>query len=104
MRHRATDRDDGLRRVSRMTRWLTAGAVALVGALSAVVAQAIPGTSGSASTTPPSSSGSSAPTQATPAPSTTTTTLDPSLNDPNLQPAPAPVPTTHHHAVTSGGT
>jgi hypothetical protein len=103
MRHRTVDRDDGLRRVSRLTRWLTAGAAALVGILSALVAQAIPGTSGSASTPPPTSSGSGGSTQAAPPPSTTTTTQDPSLTDPGLQPAPAPIPTPHHHVATSGG-
>ena len=52
MRFRPIDRDDGLRRVSRLTRWFAAGAVALIGGLSAVVAQALPGatsTSGSPS-------------------------------------------------------
>jgi hypothetical protein len=101
MQHRPTDRDRGLRRVSRLTRWLTAGAAAAVGVLSALVAQAVPGSSGTASTT---SSGSAAPTQAAPAPTTTTTTVAPSVPDPNLQPAPAPAPTPRHHVATSGGT
>jgi thiamine biosynthesis lipoprotein ApbE len=48
MQHRPTDRDRGLRRVSRLTRWLTAGAAAAVGVLSALVAQAVPGSSGRA--------------------------------------------------------
>src|ERR1700730_12332205 len=53
MRHRTSDRDGGLRRVSSLTRWLTAGAVALVGVLSAIVAQAVPGSSSGTATTPP---------------------------------------------------
>jgi len=104
MRHRPTDRDDGLRRVSRLSRWLTAGGVVLAGILSALVAQALPGSSGSASTNPPRSSGSGAPTQAASAPSTTTTTVEPIVTDPSLQPAPAPVQTHHRHVATSGGT
>ena len=46
MRFRPTDRDDGLRRVSRLTRWLAAGGVALLGVFSGLVASALPGTSG----------------------------------------------------------
>jgi hypothetical protein len=98
MRFGTRDRDAGLRRVSSMTRWLAGGAVALVGALSALVAQALPGTSGAAATPPSSPASGSAPTATSPAPSTTTTTTDP-----GLQPAPAPVQApTHHHAAQSG--
>src|SRR6202035_5328419 len=49
----AADRDTGLRRVSKMTRWLVAGSIAAAGVLSAVVAQALPGSSGSAATPSP---------------------------------------------------
>src|SRR4051794_19149639 len=39
----AAQRDDGLRRVSSLTRWLTAGAVVVGGAFTAAVARAVPG-------------------------------------------------------------
>jgi hypothetical protein len=95
MRFRPIDRDDGLRRVSRLTRWFAAGAVALIGGLSAVVAQALPGAT--------STSGSPSPS-ATPATSPVQSTSPPATSDPNLQPAPAPVITHHHSVATSGGT
>ncbi len=95
MRFGAHDRDAGLNRVSSVTRWLAAAALALVGALSALVAQALPGTSGAAAT-PPATSGQSPAAAPAASPSTTTTT------DPGLQPAPAPVPT-HHRSVAQSG-
>jgi len=55
-------RDAGLRRVSRATAWLAAGAVALVGVFAAYVGHALPGTR---STSPASVV---TPTQATQAP------------------------------------
>jgi hypothetical protein len=103
MRFRTTDRDVGLRRVSSLTRWLAGGAVALMGVLSAMVAQALPGASGtSASPQPPATAGTpSAPSVAThPSPPTP---ADPSLSDPNLQPAPPPVVTHHQSVARSGG-
>ena len=48
------DRDLGLRRVSRVTKWLVAGAVAAVGIVTAVVADAAPGNS--RTSTPPTPS------------------------------------------------
>jgi hypothetical protein len=42
-----TARDAGLRRVSRLTRWLLAGALALTAAFSAIAAHAFPGHSAS---------------------------------------------------------
>jgi hypothetical protein len=44
----AAARDAGLRRVSRLTRWLLAGALALTAAFSAIAAHAFPGHSGRA--------------------------------------------------------
>ena len=44
----AAARDAGLRRVSRLTRWLLAGALALTAAFSAIAAHAFPGHSGGA--------------------------------------------------------
>jgi len=58
----AAQRDAGLRRVSRLTRWLLAGALALTAGFSAIAARSFSGTSGSQSA---SHSGS-----------TTTTTTD----------------------------
>jgi hypothetical protein len=43
-------RDAGLRRVSRLTRWLLAGALALTAGFSAIAARSFSGTSGSQST------------------------------------------------------
>jgi hypothetical protein len=103
MRHRTSDRDGGLRRVSHLTRWLTAGAVALVGVLSAIVAQAVPGSSSGTATTPtPTGDVGTAPAPATTQPTRPPAT-SPSVTDPGLQPAPAPVPTprrsvAHSHA------
>jgi hypothetical protein len=107
MRFRPTDRDDGLRRVSRLTRWLAGGALALIGGLSALVAQALPGASGT--TAAPTSSGGSPvlPTTPSTAPATAPpvqSTSPPATSDPNFQPAPAPVITHHHSVATSGGT
>ena len=98
MRFGTRDRDAGLRRVSSLTRWLAAGAAALVGALSALVAQALPGVSGAAATpsSPPATPGTAPAAPPSTQPSTTTTT------DPGLQPAPAPLPT-HHHSVARSG-
>jgi hypothetical protein len=105
MRAGAAHRDSGLRRVSRITRWLVACSVAAVGVLSAVVAQALPGNSGSAATP---GSGSGAPGIAAPPttspPTTSPAASSPSVsNDPSLQPAPAPVPTHHRSVARSGG-
>jgi hypothetical protein len=105
MRFRPIDRDEGLRRVSRLTRWFAAGAVALIGGLSAVVAQALPGASSASSS--PSPSGAPVPAttpSTTPATSPVQSTSPPATSDPNLQPAPAPVITHHHSVATSGGT
>jgi cytoskeletal protein RodZ len=110
MRFGTTDRDVGLQRVSRLTRWLVAGTVGLAGVLSAVVAQALPGNSAS-SVTSGATSGATA-TPAAPTPASTTTTQDPgsssgsgssSSNDPTLTPTPPPVPTQHHSVARSGG-
>jgi hypothetical protein len=94
----AAGRDSGLRRVSRITRWLVAGSVAGAGVLSAVVAQALPGNS-----SPVATPGSGTPSVA-PTPTTTAPAPSPSVNnDPPLQPAPPPVPTHHRSATRSGG-
>jgi hypothetical protein len=42
----AARRDAGLRRVSRLTRWLLAGALALTAGFSAIAARSVSGTSG----------------------------------------------------------
>jgi hypothetical protein len=102
MRAGAAGRDSGLRRVSRITRWLVAGSVAAVGVLSAVVAQALPGNSGSAAT--PSAGAPGVAPSPTTSPPATSPAPSPSVNnDPSLQPAPPPVPTHHHSVARSGG-
>lgn len=103
MRFRTTDRDVGLRRVSSLTRWSIGGAAALVGVLSAMVAQALPGASGTTTAPQPgAATGSpSAPSAAQPA--TPPTTAAPSVNDTPVQPAPPPVVTQHHSVTRSGG-
>ena len=100
MRFRADDRDHGLRRVSSVTRWLAAGAVALVGALSAMVAQAVPGAS--APTTSPQQPAAS-PVTAVPQSSSPSLATDPNAADPGLRPAPPPVATRRQSVVSSGG-
>src|ERR1017187_3309755 len=116
MRFGTRDRDVGLQRVSRLTRWLVAGTVGLVGVLSAVVAQALPGNSGTSAATTGSPSGATAsPSASAPAPTPTspTTTQDPGLSggssgssssssDPNLPPSPPPVSTRHQSVASSG--
>jgi hypothetical protein len=105
MRFRPTDRDDGLRRVSRMTRWIAAGAVALIGGLSALVAHAIPGAGGTSASPPAGGSPAPAATPSTtPETSPVQPTNPPATIDPNLQQAPPPVPTHHNSVATSGGT
>lgn len=71
-------RDAGLRRVTRTTAWLAAGAVALVGAFAAYVGDAFPGTRS------PSPASVVTPTQATQAPVATVPS----------SPGAVPVPTT----------
>ena len=51
MRNRAAARDEGLRRVSSLTRWVAAGAIALAGAMSLVTARILPGRAKSAAQT-----------------------------------------------------
>lgn len=54
-----TARDAGLRRVSRLTRWLLAGALALTAAFSAIAAHAFPGHSASQASSTTQGGGSS---------------------------------------------
>ena len=104
MRFRPIDRDMGLRRVSRLTTGLAAGAVALIGGLSALVAQAIPGSSGTTTAPTPASPAPAATPGTTPMTSPVQPTSPPATSDPNFQPAPAPVVSPHHSVATSGGT
>ena len=122
MRFGTRDRDVGLLRVSRLTRWLIAGTVGLAGVLSAVVAQALPGNSGTGGISGSPSGATAAPAPAsTPTPVSPTTTQDPGLssgsgisnsgsgssssssNDPGLAPSPPPVITRHQSMASSGG-
>jgi hypothetical protein len=103
MRVGAADRDSGLRRVSRITRWLVAGSVTAAGVLSAVVAQALPGNSGSVATPSPGSGTPSTAASPTTTPTTSPTLSSPSVTDPPIQPAPPPVPTQHRAVTRSRG-
>jgi hypothetical protein len=113
----AFDRDSGLRRVSRVTKWLVAGSVAGIGIVTAVVAEAAPGSTRT-TTPPPSTPATSGPvanspvtnspdttpitSPATPPPSARTTpTTQPPFTDPPFTDPPLP-PVRHHH-VSSGG-
>jgi hypothetical protein len=55
----AARRDAGLRRISRLTRWLVAGALLLTAALSTIAARTFPGQSNSQSSTTSTSAGRS---------------------------------------------
>ena len=93
MRQGPVDRSAHLGRVSRLTRWLVAGAVALAGALTAVVALARPGASSSRGA---SGGGTSA------------GTAEPSAGQPStgggsgFVSAPPPQPTPHRGVARSG--
>ncbi|HZD67010.1 MAG TPA: hypothetical protein VE152_13000 [Acidimicrobiales bacterium] len=91
--HRAAaERDAGLVRLRRATRWVTAGALGLAGGFSLLVAQALPGHS-SPATSPPQPAGTS-----TRAP-TTTAGSSPALQPPTQAPTPTQAPA----PVVSGG-
>lgn len=101
MRVGTRDRDAGLRRVSSVSRWFVAGAVALAGAFSGAVAQAVPGFSGAGTGTRPAAPRLAAPTLGAPA-SGSRATPTPAATDRGLVPGPAPVATTRHPAAVSG--
>ena len=96
-------REQGLRRLYRLTAWVAAGAVAATGLIAAAAADALPGRSST-------SSGPTAPTtqgQGGSGDASTTTVAPPdgSSDSSGLQPAAqAPVPTGRSHHVVSGGT
>ncbi|HEX4540504.1 MAG TPA: hypothetical protein VH112_09685 [Acidimicrobiales bacterium] len=95
-------REEGLRRLYRLTAWLAAGAIAATGLIAAAAADALPGRSSSSPASPVQGQGGSGDA------STTTTTVTPpgsGSDSSGLQPATqAPVPTTRSHHVVSGGT
>jgi hypothetical protein len=79
------DRDRGLYLISRTTRWLVAGAVALTGVFSALAARALPGRSTHPVTVTPAT--------ASPTPTAPSVGSDAGSNADNLQPprrAPSP--------------
>jgi len=98
----ATNRDTGLRRISRTTRWLAGGAVALMGVVSAVAAYAAPGKSSGEPTTPPTTP----PTSSATTPSNPLTSVpDTSSRNGGLQPPSQPPARTHRSpSAQSGGT
>jgi hypothetical protein len=89
----AAQRDDGLHRVSSLTRWLTAGAVVVGGVFTAAVARAVPGHAKSTPlvTSPGSDEGGFSPfgdeggtgTATTPATTPPTPALSPSTQSPS---------------------
>ena len=91
----AAQRDDGLRRVSSLTRWLTAGAVVVGGVFTAAVARAVPGHAKSTPlvTSPGSDDGGLTPsgnqgsggTAITPATTLPTPALSPSTQSPSAR-------------------
>lgn len=109
-------RDDGLARLSRGTRWLTAGAFLSAGFLSVAVAETLPGRSSAASpakpvqSTQPSQPGalpsSSSPSAGTEDPAVTAppATAAPLTASPQtLSPPTAPPQTVHNPPVASSG-
>jgi hypothetical protein len=90
---RAELRDQGLRRVSSLTRWIAAGAVAGAGVLSLATARLLPGAKAhtAVSTNPatlaPATSATVDPTMPDPG---TAQNTDPTLTDPTLSPPVAP--------------
>ena len=85
--HRAQVRDDGLRRVSSITRWVAAAGVAGTAFLAGIVYKAAPGRA--ASTTAPTGSNA--------------TVTDPNSAGGGFQPSQAPVPVQQVPIVRSGG-
>jgi hypothetical protein len=106
------DRDLGLRRVSRVTKWLVAASVAAVGVVTAVVADAAPGSSRTSKPTV-DSSGTGSSGVGTPAPTAAPTTTLPfvdsgnNLNPPDDQgltpPTDPPVRVHRSRHADSGG-
>lgn len=90
-------RDAGLARVGRTSRWITVGAVALIGVVSAAVAHSLPGRS----TTSSSSSGTPA-TNSTTIPSSNPFGSAPGLQAPSQAPSNT-VPASPPARVLSGG-
>jgi hypothetical protein len=96
------DRDDGLRRISTVTRWAAAGGIVLAGVLAAAVAKAAPGRSSgsngpsSQSSLVPASSGNPSQVQQPSSPA------DQRSSDLSPPPEP-PLYSRHAGRVSSGG-
>lgn len=91
-------RDDGLRRVSSVTRWVAGSAIVLGGVLTAVVAKALPGKASAAAPSAPAVSGSDQGATSLDNPSTQ------SSSDGSLAPPPVlPEPSRGGGSVVSGG-
>lgn len=89
MRDRAAGqrRDAGLAQLGKVTRWVTVGAVGLVGVMSAIVAHSLPGR-------PPASSHPGGIATPSESPATSPSTTAPSLQAPTQAPTYAQAPTT----------
>ena len=103
-------RDEGLDRLSRGTRWLAAGALVSAGCLSVAVAETLPGRSSAAtprtarSTTPSTAGPATAPPQTLSPATAPPQTLSPATAPPQtLSPATAPPQTANTQPVVSSG-
>jgi hypothetical protein len=103
-------RDEGLLRLARGTRWLAAGALVSAGALSIAVAETLPGRSSAAAPTttvpsPPPTSSTAPSTQQTDQPTPQTDQPTPQTDPPStLAPPTSPPQTVYSPPVaTSGG-
>jgi hypothetical protein len=92
---RARARDEGLSRVSSITRWVAAAGVAGTAFLAAIVYKDAPGRAATSST-PPASGNGTAPSATDP------TATDPGLGGGFQAPAQAPVPVQQAPIVRSG--
>jgi hypothetical protein len=109
------ERDEGLARLSRGTRWLTAGAFLSAGCLSVAVAETLPGRSSAAThqpppttpatTTPPATTPITGPPPSTTAPGDDAQTPSPQTQAPQTLAPPTTPPTTAYNppVVVSGG-
>ncbi len=99
----SAQRDDGLRRISTVTRWVAAGGIVVAGLLAAAVAKAAPGRSSPASSSSPTSPSSPPPS----APGDQSQLQQPSVPDQGSAglspPAEPPLHSRRGGSVSSGG-
>jgi hypothetical protein len=106
---REFDRDQGLRRVSRITRWTATGALVSAGVLSIAAAESLPGRSSASepgrSVAAPASSSTTPSSGATQSPTTTTPLATTPVTTPATLALPQQAPQSTYNApvVASGG-